>query len=313
MPENSSIIVIGHKNPDTDSIVSALVYAELKNKLGESAMAGRVGEMDKEAEFVLSYFSKESPELVENVSSKKVILVDHSDSPQSAEGLSKAEVLEIIDHHYIGDITTTKPIFYRAEPLGSTSSVIFKIAEEKNIDLTEEQAGLLLAGIISDTSFFHSPTTTLEDKEIGEKLAKIAKINAQELAEKMFDVKSDIKGQTAKQIIASDYKEYEFGGVKFGVGVLETVKPKKAEPLREEIFKALQDIKKEQGLDLIFFSVVDILKQSSSLYLVGEKEKDAAEKIFAGRIEEKIMILPGITSRKKQIIPPLADFLEKSK
>ncbi len=304
-------IIIGHKNPDTDSIVSALVYAQVKKKMGEEAEAGRLGVVNKETEFVLAHFEQEAPALIENVEGKQVILVDHNDSPQSAPGLNKAEVLEVIDHHCIGDIQTTEPILFRAEPIGSTSTIIAKIAKEKNIELDKKQAGLLLAGVISDTICFEGPTTTEEDKKIGKELAEISGIDSKELAEKMFEARSSIQGMSAKDIVAGDYKEYKFAGKKLDVSVFETLAPEKLEPLKAEIFDELRKLKKEKGSDLLFFLIIDISKKNSLLYLIEPKEKEVAEKVFGGEIEEDIMLLPGIVSRKKQIIPPLAQYLEK--
>lgn len=304
-------IVIGHKNPDTDSIVAAIVYSGIKKRLGEKAKAGRLGQLNNETKFVLSYFQEKAPALITDISGKEVILLDHGDSSQSAAGLAQADVLEVIDHHYIGDIKTIKPILYRAEPLGSTSTIIFKLAQEKKIKLNRKQAGLLLAGIISDTLCFSSPTTTVDDIKIGRELAALAKIKAKDLAVRMFEVRSSIKGMTTRDIVAGDYKEYKFGGVKLDVAVFETLAPQKVKPLTIKIFQELAELKKEKKADLLFFLIIDILKKNSLLYLIGEKEKEVAKEIFGGKIEKDIMFLAGVSSRKKQVIPPLADFLEK--
>lgn len=305
-------IIIGHKNPDTDSIVSAIVYSALKAKLGEKAKAGRLGPLNNETKFVLSKFQERPPVLIKDISGKEVILLDHNDSFQSASGLNKAEVVEVIDHHYIGDIQTTKPILYRAEPLGSTSTIIFKLAQEKKIKLSKKEAGLLLTGIVSDTLCFSGPTTTADDIKIGRALAVLAKIKTKDLACRMFEAKSSIKGMSVRDIVGGDYKEHKFGGVKLDVSVFETVAPRKLEPLRTKMFKELAGFKKEKKADLLFFLVIDILEKNSLLYLIGEKEKEVAQKVFGGKTEKDIMFLPGVSSRKKQVIPPLADFLEKN-
>lgn len=305
-------IIFGHKNPDTDSIVSALVYADMKGKMGEKAKPCRLGPLNNETKFVLSFFKQKPPALIKNVAGKQVILIDHADSSKSAPGLDKAEVIEIIDHHYIGDIRTIKPILYRAEPLGSTTTILAKIAKEKSIKLNKKQAGLLLAGIVSDTFCFTSPTTTQEDIKIGKELAKISGIKAKELAEKMFEAKSDIKGMTVQDILSEDCKRYIFGGKKLDISVVETVDTKIIKSLNSKIFKELKKIKKQKKPDLLFFLAVDILKARAFLYLIGSKEKQVAEKVFGGEIEKNIMWLPGVVSRKKQVVPPLAEYLKKS-
>lgn len=309
----SPLIVIGHRNPDTDSIVSALVYAGFKRKMGQSAKAARAGSLNKESKFVLSYFNQRPPSLVKSVAKKRVILVDHGDSSQAVSGLDKAEILEIIDHHRIGDVRTVKPILYRAEPLGSTSTILAKLFKEKEVKMSRVQAGLLLAGIISDTLFFRSPTTTKEDIEISKTLSRISKIKPEIFAKKMFEAKSDLRGVSVKDIISKDFKKFEFGGIKFGISVFETTNPEKVKPLETKIFKALNGFKKERKQRFIFFLLIDILKQCSFLYLMGEEEKEIAKKAFLLKIDGQIVFLPGVVSRKKQVLPPLAKVIKSLK
>jgi len=309
MLKKSPVIIIGHKNPDTDSVVSALAYSNLKIKLGENVEPARAGSLNKETKFVLSYLKLEPPKLVENLQQKQVILLDHADTSQSALGISEAEIVEIIDHHKIGDIQTELPILYRAEPVGSTCTILAKIFKEKEQNIEKQDAGLLLAGIISDTLFLNSPTTTEQDKKVLAELAEIAEIEPKEFAQKMFEAKSDISGLTAKDIIGGDYKEYESGGVKFGIGVFETVQPEKVRPLGIEIFRELPKIKKEKAVELIFFLLVDILKQESFMYLAADEEAKLCEQGFSGKINEKVMFLPNLVSRKKQIAPVLTRLL----
>ncbi|NQU82362.1 MAG: manganese-dependent inorganic pyrophosphatase [Parcubacteria group bacterium] len=312
MSKKLPITIIGHKNPDTDSIVSALVYANLKTKLGEQVEPARAGALNNETKFVLSYLKVESPPIVESLEDKQVILLDHGDTSQSILGIDKAEIIEIIDHHKIGDIQTSSPILYRAEPVGSTCTVIAKIFKEKGVEIEKQEAGLLLSGIISDTLFLNSPTTTEEDKKLLPELAKIAKINPKELAEQMFEAKSDISNLSVKDIVCSDYsdyKEFKANGIKFGVGVFETVKPENVRGLDKEIFQELTALKKEKDGQLIFFLIIDILKQCAFLYLAGDEEAELSKKGFSGKIEDRIMFLPGVVSRKKQITPVLAQLI----
>jgi len=306
--ENQNIIVLGHQNPDTDTIISTIVYSQIKKKMGFDVKAGRLGEINKETKFVLSFFKQEAPELIESVKEKQVVLLDHNESSQSAVDIKEADIVEIIDHHYIGNLSTQKPIYCRFEPIGSTSSIIFKLAQEKKIKLNKVQAGLLLAGLISDTLFLTSPTTTQEDKKIAKELIKISKVNAKKLADQMFEAKSDISGMDIKDIIKADYKEFSFKDSKIGIGVFETAKPEVMSPKDPEIFQELEKLKQDQKIDFCFFLVVDILKQNSVLYLISQKEEEVARNVFKGRIFERKMILPGVVSRKKQVLPPLAEY-----
>lgn len=309
MSTKPPVIIIGHQNPDTDSVVAVLAYANLKAKLGEQVEPARAGSLNNETRFVLSYLKAEPPKIVENLKEKQVILLDHGDTSQAAPGLGEAEIIEIIDHHKIGDIQTEAPILYRAEPVGSTCTILTKLFKEKGFKIEKQDAGLLLAGIISDTLFLRSPTTTKEDKEFLQELAQIAGIESEELAQKMFEAKSDISALSVKDIISGDYKEFEFGGVKFGVGVFETMKPAKVRALDAEIFRELTTLKKEKGVKLLFFLLVDILKQASFLYFAGEEESKLCQKGFSGKTEGKVMFLPNVVSRKKQITPVLAHLL----
>ena len=312
MPIKPPTIIIGHKNPDTDSVVSVLAYANLKAKLGENVEPARAGSLNNETKFTLSYLKVEPPKLMESLEKKQVILLDHSDTSQSASGLSEAEVIEIIDHHKIGNIQTEFPILYRAEPVGSTCTILTKLFKEKEQKIEKQDAALLLAGIISDTLFLNSPTTTEQDKQALKELAEIAEIAPEELAQKMFEAKSDISGLSVKDIVGGDYKEFEYGGVKFGVGVFETLKPEKLRALDSEIFKELPEFKKQRGVELIFFLIIDILKQGAFMYLVGDEEAKLCQKCFSGAIEkngetkEKVIFLSGVVSRKKQVVPVLA-------
>lgn len=308
------IIVIGHKNPDTDSIVSAIVYASLKTKLGFKAAPKRAGKANKETDFVLSYFNEPLPEIIDSLSGKKVILVDHSDPSQAAEGFTEAELLEIIDHHYIGGIKTEKPIYYRAEPVGSTSTIIAKIFKEKGIEISKKEARLLCASIISDTLMLNSPTATGEDKEILSELAKMAGLDVKDLSLKMFDAKSDLTGVSIEEIISGDAKEFQFSQTKFGIAIFETTMAKKVKDFgKENIIKAMDDYKKKQGEELLFFLTVDILKNNSFLYIIGPREAEVAEQAFSGKIQDNVMFLEGVVSRKKQVLPKIVEALEKIK
>lgn len=302
-------IIAGHINPDTDSVVSSIVYSEFKNKKGQKATACLAGRLNKETEFVLNYFKIKKPQKIKTLANKKVILVDHGSFNEAYRGIEKAEIVEVIDHHKMSGLVTAETIFYRTEPVGSTSAIIAKIFTEEKIPLNKKRAGLLLCGIISDTLNLTSPTTTTCDKKIAFELAKISKININAIAEKMFNAKSNLSGKSADEIISADYKKFEAGKATFGFGVCETTDPECLFKKEKIIIKALDEKKTRDNLDLIFFAIVDILKQKSFLYLVGEKEKNIAEKAFKTKTGGNSAILPGIVSRKKQMLPPILKIL----
>ncbi len=313
------ITVVGHRNPDTDSIVTSLVLGVLLKKRGKQILGfsdfkvetGRAGELNKETKFVLNYFNQETPALIENIQDKEVFLVDCGKPEQSIEGLEESRIVAVLDHHRMGGIKTSSPIFYRAEPQGSSSTILTKMFLENNISLNKKQAGLLLAGVLSDTLNLSSPTTTQKDKEVVKILSKISGEKPEKLAGEMFKAKSDISDIPTQELVRKDYKEYEADGLKFGIGVWETTNPSQIEERKKEIISSLKKLKKERKLKLLFFASVDILKREAKLFLVGEKEKEIAQRVFKKEEKSSLIFLPGVVSRKKQILPPLINFLKK--
>ncbi len=308
------IIIIGHENPDTDTVVSAIVLSEIINenqKPIEGQATPKIGApLNKETELVLNKFNRITPEIAESLKEKDVFLVDHGDFSQSVSGIEEANLIGVLDHHKMGGITTSTPIYYRAEPIGCSSTIIAKMCFQEGIDLTKEQAGLLLSAIISDTLKLTSPTTTKEDEEIVHKLIEISGQNFDELAEAMFEAKADISGISTVELVLKDYKGYEAGGKKFGIGTWETIKPEKIEVLKEEILSVLKRVKEEKGLDLVFFALVDVLKKTTIIFLL-DSDKEKLEQIFETRSENNSLVLKGVVSRKKQMVPPIINFLEK--
>ncbi len=307
-------LIIPHNNSDTDAIVSAIVLEDFFKKIKlpyfkeYDFQAKRGGDLNKEVEFILKHFKQKQPLLIKSIENKKVFLVDHGSFEESFPGCDKAEILGILDHHKLGGIKTHFPVFYRSEPVGATSTVLSKMFLENNFKLTKKRAGLLLAGVLSDTFGLTSPTTTLEDKRMVKILSRIANENIQKLTKKIFEMKSDISDISTTKLINKDYKEFQAGKTKFGIGVFETVDTKKAK--ERDLLVNLKKIKKEKKIDLIFFVLIDILKNDSEMLLL-EEEKKVAEKAFNKKEENNYIFLPGVSSRKKQILPPLAKYLEK--
>ncbi len=308
------IYVIGHKNPDTDSVAATLVFSDYLKKKGIKAKAVSAGKLNKESKYVLSFLKEKPPKILFSADSKKFFLIDHGDLRQAVSGMKSSQVFAVLDHHKMSGLTTDEPISYYAKPVGSTCTIIFYIFQKKEIKLTKRQAVLLLAGIISDTLNFNSPTTTPKDKKAAEKLAQIANIKIDGFAEKMFEAKSDISGMKTKDLIVRDYKEFDFSGKKVGIGVYETTDPSGAEKRKQKIFEELKKIKKRNKIDFIFWAIVDIINKECFLFLASPKEAKIAKKAFKGKYkEENIMLLRGVTSRKKQLVPPLSKILSSEK
>ncbi|AIY90086.1 manganese-dependent inorganic pyrophosphatase [Geoglobus acetivorans] len=299
------IYVIGHKNPDTDSICSAIAYAELKKKLGVDVKAARNGEINPETAFVLEKFGFDVPELVTDGTDKKLILVDHSDVSQCVENLDKAEIVEIIDHHKIGDVTTPNPIFFLAMPVGSTATVVKTLYDYYNVEISKEIAGILLSAILSDTVIFKSPTTTEKDINAAEELAKIAGI--EDLNTFGIQVKSklsDVEKLTAEEIITRDFKDFNMSGKKVGIGQIELVDLKLIEERIDELLQKMAEIKEEGSYSGIYLMLTDIIREGTLLLAIVDDEK-VVERAFGKKLENSRVWLDKVMSRKKEIVPPL--------
>jgi len=304
------MFIIGHKNPDTDAIVCALIAQEMFEQMGIEAKAIRLGELNKETEFVLNEFELEAPELkLELEAGSQVCLVDHNESSQSIDNLENYHLEWIIDHHKFS-LNTASPLNIRAEALASTASVLYKMFIENDLEITKDIACLMLAGIISDTLFFRSPTTTDIDKQIAYELNKIAGIkDLEKFSLEMFDAKSDLSEFSAKEILTLDYKVFDFNGKKINIGVMETTNPKFAFEMKDDLLVAMAQEKREHGLDGVLFVVVDILNEKASILLDSNFEKEIALKAFnAQEVEENIFDIGNVVSRKKQMVPTLEKY-----
>lgn len=237
---------------------------------------------------------------------KKVIQVDHNERGQSVPGLEEAEVLEIIDHHRVADIQTQNPIFFRNEPIGSTSSIVAKCYFENGVRPAKEIAGLLCGAIISDTLLFRSPTCTPQDKEICHKLAEIAEINLEEFAKEMFKAGTSLKGKTVEEIFNADFKPFNMGDIKVGVAQVNTMDIEGFMPLKEEMLNYMNRKADEAGLNVVMLLLTDIINEGSQILVAGERS-DLVEKAFNITLVDSTEFLPGVLSRKKQVVPPLTN------
>ena len=307
----SKVFITGHKNPDTDSICSALSYAALKQAQGVEAVAVRLGEVGKEAQYALDYFQVEAPELIASVEEKQaVMLVDHNEPAQSVDGLDKAELLEIVDHHRLGGLNTANPIFVHIEPVGCTATIITKMFDCQKVELPKKIAGLLLSAIVSDTVLFKSPTCTEQDKAAAEKLAVIAGVNLKEYGMAMLKAGADLGDLTPAQIAKTDSKPFSFGKYKAIVAQISVMYTADILAKKAELVAAMQELCQNEGYDMSLLMVTDIMEESTELVFVGEPKQLIAD-AFGKDASGDSIYLPGVMSRKKQIVPQLTEAAAK--
>lgn len=307
----SKVFVTGHKNPDTDSICSALSYAALKQAQGVEAVAVRLGEVNKETQYALDYFQVEAPELIASVEEKQaVMLVDHNEPAQSVDGLDKAELLEIVDHHRLGGLNTANPIFVHIEPVGCTATIITKMFDCQKVELPKKVAGLLLSAIVSDTVLFKSPTCTEQDKAAAEKLAVIAGVNLKEYGMAMLKAGADLGDLTPAQIAKTDSKPFSFGKYKAIVAQVSVMDTADILAKKAELVAAMQELCQNEGYDMSLLMVTDIMEESTELVFVGEPKQLIAD-AFGKDASGDSIYLPGVMSRKKQIVPQLTEAAAK--
>ncbi|MEI6588064.1 MAG: manganese-dependent inorganic pyrophosphatase [Candidatus Moraniibacteriota bacterium] len=305
-------IIIGHKNPDTDSIVSSLIAEHYyKNVLKIDAVAYRAGELNNESKFILEKFSFKTPQLLKKASgNERFILVDHNELSQTVDGLQGGQIERIIDHHKV-NLQVEASLYLRVDPIGSTASVLARMYGEAGKKIPANIAKIILAGILSDTLNLNSPTTTDADRKLVRELNKIAKLDLKQFVVDLFSAKSSLKGISLPLLITQDYKVFEMGTNKVGISAWETTNPGSVTSEKEKIIKLLAEKKQKEKLDYIIFMLVDIVKENCTLFIVGEKEQVILQKVFAGKIVGDEMFLPGVVSRKKQIVPQLTEALSK--
>jgi manganese-dependent inorganic pyrophosphatase len=300
-------LVFGHKNPDTDTICSALVYEDLKSKMGDKVEARRLGEVNKETQYALDYFNVQAPDLLEKVEDgTEVILVDHNEFQQSADNIERASIVEVVDHHRISNFETKEPLYFRAEPVGCTATIIHKMYNEKSIDLSKEMAGLLLSAIISDSLLFKSPTCTDEDVEAARELAEIAGVNAEEYGLEMLKAGADLSDKSINDLLTMDAKEFTMGDAKVEIAQVNTVAIEDVYEKQSEIEEGMNEFIKEKDLDLFLFVVTDILNNNSDVLALGDG-KAKVESGFQVELANNRALLEGVVSRKKQIVTVLTD------
>lgn len=304
---NEKIYVIGHKNPDTDSICSAIGYADFK---GEGFVPSRAGEISLETQFVLDYFHVSAPEFLADATNQQIILVDHNEVGQAVDGLEHAFIKEIIDHHKIGDVQTSEPILFRNLPVGCTATIVYLFFQESGKKPGPQIAGVLCSAILSDTLAFRSPTCTATDKEAAEYLAEIAGISDLEAyAKEMFIAGSDLDKKSDQEIFYQDYKNFSAGNTTFGVGQITAMSADSFVDLKPRMLKYMQENYSSLGVDMLFLMLTDILSEATELIYYGEGAETAVKAAFISAEANKTY-LPGVMSRKKQVVPQLTEALK---
>lgn len=298
-------LIFGHKNPDTDTICSALVKEILEKKNGNNlAKAVRLGNINKETQYALDYLKIEAPELLEKVEEgQEVILVDHNEFNQSVDGIENAKIIEVIDHHRISNFETSDPLFYTARPYGCTSTILYEEFLQRNIKIEKEEAVLMASAIISDTLLLKSPTTTQHDKKVLEKLAKIAEINVNEYGLAMLKAGTDLDDFSAEELVNLDAKKLDKDGKKFVIAQVNTVAIPEVLKRQEELEKAMKEEMTKNELQLFVLAITDILNSNSEIIALGDNAEDIIEKSFDKKLEENRAFLEGVVSRKKQLLP----------
>lgn len=302
------ILIFGHQNPDTDTICSAIAYADLKNKLGFNAEPVRLGQVNGETQYALDYFKQESPRLVETAANEVngVILVDHNERQQSIKDIEEVQVLEVIDHHRIANFETAEPLYYRAEPVGCTATILTKMYKENNVKIEKEIAGLMLSAIISDSLLFKSPTCTDQDVAAAKELAEIAGVDAEEYGLNMLKAGADLSKKTVEELISLDAKEFTLGSKKVEIAQVNTVDIEDVKKRQAELEAVISKVVAEKNLDLFLLVITDILENDSLALAIGN-EAAKVEKAFNVTLENNTALLKGVVSRKKQVVPVLTD------
>jgi len=305
-------LVFGHKSPDTDAITSAISFSYLQNQLGNETEAVALGEISEETKYALDYFNTEAPRVIETAANEvdEVMLVDHNEEQQSVDDIDKVSILSVVDHHRVANFQTANPLYYRAEPVGCSNTIILKLFKENNEAVPKDIAGLMLSAIISDTLLFKSPTSTNEDEKAAKELAEIAEIDLNEYGLEMLKAGTNNSNKSALEIINGDAKSFPMGDDSVRIGQVNVVDPQELLERREELLEEMKNQSKEQDYDLFILLITDILDSNTTVLVHGD-EKGKVATAFNNTFENDTLFLEGVVSRKKQVVPPLTETFEK--
>ncbi|MBA6232809.1 MULTISPECIES: manganese-dependent inorganic pyrophosphatase [unclassified Colwellia] len=300
---------VGHKTPDSDSICSAIALSYLKTTLGEETLPARLGELSPETMFILDKFGFEQPELKTSFAGEGIYIVDHSDRIQGPDDIDEATILGIIDHHKLGDITTSTPLEIWVRPVGCTNTIIKMMYDFYDVEIPKDIAGAMMCAILSDTVIFKSPTCTTADIKCVEALAEIAGISdAKALGMEMFEVKSAVLGTPVRDLVLRDFKDFNMHGNLVGIGQLEVLDLAIFDDMKLELFADIAKLKAEGKRHTVLLLLTDIMKEGSEMLVISDNA-DLTEKAYGKPLVDGKVWLDGVLSRKKQVVPPLQDSL----
>lgn len=298
-----ALYTCGHIIPDSDSVCSAISLAYLLNKIGRAATPARQGELNPETKFILDKFGFEAPVLKTSFAGDELFITDYSDIAQAPQDLDKTTVVGIVDHHKLGDITTSAPLECWIRPVGCTNTIVKEMYDYHKVEIPANIAAIMMCAILSDTVIFKSPTCTALDIQVVKELSKICGIeDFGALGMEMFKVKSEVEGTQVRDLVMRDYKNFDMHGFKVGVGQLEVVDGSVFDKIKDDLMEDIKKVKDEQNLHTIALLLTDIMKEGSEV-LVVSNDTSIFEKAFNCKLENGKVWLDGCLSRKKQIIP----------
>lgn len=298
-----ALYTCGHIIPDSDSVCSAISLAYLLNKIGRAATPARQGELNPETKFILDKFGFEAPVLKTSFAGDELFITDYSDIAQAPQDLDKTTVVGIVDHHKLGDITTSAPLECWIRPVGCTNTIVKEMYDYHKVEIPANIAAIMMCAILSDTVIFKSPTCTPLDIQVVKELSKICGIeDFGALGMEMFKVKSEVEGTPIRDLVMRDYKNFDMHGSKVGVGQLEVVDGSVFDKIKDDLIADIKKVKDEQNLHTVALLLTDIMKEGSEV-LVASNDTSIFEKAFNCKLEDGKVWLDGCLSRKKQIIP----------
>ena len=302
--------IFGHKNPDTDAISSAIIMADFEQQTGNTdATPYRLGEVGPETQYALNHFNVDTPELLsDDLNNQNVILVDHNEFQQSADTIDKSSIQHVVDHHRISNFETAGPLYYRAEPVGCTATILYKMYKERGFEIKPEIAGLMISAIISDSLLFKSPTCTQEDIDAAEALKSIADVDLESYGLEMLKAGASTTDKTASELLNMDAKSFNMGDYTTRIGQVNTVDIDEVFQRQEELEKAMLEVSTNEKYDLFVLLVTDIINSDSKILVVGA-EKDKVGNAFNVKLDNNTAFLPGVVSRKKQVVPQITEAL----
>jgi len=298
-----ALYTCGHIIPDSDSICSAISLSYLLNKIGRPATPARQGELNPETQYILNRFGFEAPVLKTSFAGEELFITDYSDVAQAPLELDKTTIVGIVDHHKLGDITTSAPLECWIRPVGCTNTIVKEMYDFHKVEIPKDIAGIMMCAILSDTVIFKSPTCTDTDIKAVRELAKICEIeDFGAVGMEMFKVKSQVAGTPIRDLVMRDYKNFDMHGTKVGVGQLEVVDGSVFDDIKDELMADIKKVKEENNLHTVALLLTDIIKEGSEV-LVASDDASIFEKAFNCKLEDNKVWLDGCLSRKKQIIP----------